>query len=283
MSLQQDLLETLVPVVQQLELPPVTRLWLPPLQSRAVFCDEFGFVMLDSGAIGAFYVSLDDTLPQLWQQFPDPAQVRLPLELLLDRLLKTDLPSRALGLGAYNALSQHLMQQAGYQPAQRRHQAGVEATPASTIGMVGYFGPLVERLLAQGNRVRVLEKLPERIPEREQLEAVDTAAALADCTQVICTASTLVNGTLDDILQACREVPEFVLTGPSAGGLPDALFARGIHRVGATRFADPQRLLDTLNGGASWGKAGDKYDISPAEYPGLARLLEQAQHPPAHN
>jgi uncharacterized protein (DUF4213/DUF364 family) len=143
--------------------------------------------------------------------------------------------------------------------------------------MVGYFGPLVERLVEQGQRVLVLEKRLERIEPNPLVRGTGNPADLAACSEVLCTASTLLNDSLDEILAVCRDVPSFSLIGPSASGLPDALFARGVDSVGATLFPDQQRLLDTLAAGDGWGKAGDKYEISCVEYPGLEALLAGAQ------
>ena len=104
--------------------------------------------------------------------------------------------------------------------------------------MVGYFGPLVERLITQGRQVIVLEKLAERVQPHPLVKHVTHPTDLANCEQVLCTASTLVNNTLDGILAACAEVPHFSLVGPSASGLPDACFAHGVDSIGAIRFAD---------------------------------------------
>ena len=43
--------------------------------------------------------------------------MNIPLVELLDYLTADTLAERALAIGAYNALSQHVMNKAGYQPA----------------------------------------------------------------------------------------------------------------------------------------------------------------------
>lgn len=278
MSLHQDLLNIVNRISQSIELPTVRGLYFPQLTSGE-FRDEFGFVFLEGGAIGAFYVSLEDTLSELWRQFPEPSAVNMPLSALLDGFNSHDLAGNALGIGAYNALSQHIMTLAAYQPSGRKHKTDTSTEIAGRVGMVGYFCPLIERLTVQGTEVVVLENLPERVLANPLVRHVSTPDGLADCEQIICTASTLINDTLDEILAACSSVKHFALTGPTASGLPDAVFARGVDTVGAIHFPDQQQLVQVLEAEMSWGKAGNKYEISRADYPGLEALLSRVSVP----
>ena len=277
MSITRDFLAAAERIAAAQPLPAVAGLYFPPPQTDTSE-DHFGFVFLDSGDVGAFYVSLDDTLAELWRDYPRPDTASGPLRDWLARLESDSQTERALGLGAWNALGQWLMRRAGYAPGKRRRDsnASIDASGGGTVGMVGYFGPLVERLVAQGQRVLVLERRLQRIAPQPLVQGTADPAALAACSEVLCTASTLINDSLDEILAACRGVAKFSLIGPSAAGLPDALFARGVHSVGATRFAGRQHLLDTLAAGESWGRAGDKYEIDSGDYPGLDALLARA-------
>ena len=75
------------------------------------------------------------------------------------------------------------------------------------------------------------------------------------------------------------EVPDgalLSLIGPSAGGLPDVVFERGVRAVGGTQFSDREKLLMLLERQESWGKAGRKYRLRREGYPGLEALLQRA-------
>ncbi|HPE61948.1 MAG TPA: DUF364 domain-containing protein [Thiolinea sp.] len=279
MSLSHDLLAVAGHIEACLPLPAVTGLYLPPRHQDGVFRDEFGFVFLEGGAVGPFYVSLDDTLSLLWQQYPHPARMQLPLSRLLDGFRGSAPCARALALGAYNALSRHVMQRAGYQPQARQSRTNTDQATGGPVGMVGYFCPLVERLVAQGTEVVVLEYLPARINPHPRVSHTPTPAGLAACTQIICTASTLINDTLDDIIRACPQAQSFNLIGPSSSGLPDAVFAHGVDRVGSSAFRDAAALTARLDRGEPWGSSSEKYEISRPDYPGLAALLQAALRP----
>jgi uncharacterized protein (DUF4213/DUF364 family) len=139
--------------------------------------------------------------------------------------------------------------------------------------MVGYFPPLVESYLAKGCKLVIVEQKPERVPEREGLELQITPDALRHCDRVICTASTLINGTLDEILSSAGPNNRIDLIGPSASGLPDALFARGVQRVGGILIDRPGKLRSAMEAGDKWGDCGRKYQLTAENYPGMEALL----------
>ncbi|HPQ95019.1 MAG: hypothetical protein KDI44_18905 [Thiothrix sp.] len=279
MSLSHDLLALASRIETRLPFPAVTGLYFPPLHQDGVFRDEFGFVFLEGGAIGPFYVSLGDTLPRLWQQYPQPAQAQPSLWQLLDGLNGRDPCARALAIGAYNALSQQVLQRAGYPLQTRKSRTDTDQATGGPVGMVGYFCPLVERLVAQGTAVVVLEYLPERINPHPLVRYTPTPAGLRACTQIICSASTLINDTLESIVSACPQAQSFRLIGPSAGGLPDGVFAHGVDQVGASTFRDAAALSARLDRGEPWGNSSEKYEISRPDYPGLEALLQALPQP----
>lgn len=249
-------------------------LYLPQPVSDETFRDEFGFAFLDDGSVGPFYVSMGGILENLWHRYPDPGACRADVRELLQGFESNDLASRALALGAYNALSASLFRRAGFEPPDRAPVSGLDGlAPGSTVGMVGYFCPLVDRLLERGCRVLVLELAPERLSERPGLLSTEDPVDLRDCAHVLCTASTLVNDTLDGLLAILSGHVAVELVGPSGSGLPDPLFERGVVSVGGIGFADTAALLGSLERGEPWGTTGRKYQLSPGGYPGMAALF----------
>ena len=252
----------------------IAGLYLPQPVPDETFRDEFGFVFLSDGSIGPFYVSMGDILLPLWQRFPTPEGVAMPAADALRGLSEAELAGRALAIGTFNALSRSLFRRAGYQPPDRGAGSGVgDLAGAGMVGMVGYFCPLVDKLTDAGIPVRVLEQATERVPDRHLVSVTARPGDLADCPKVLCTASVLINDTLDELLTACDRGTAFELVGPSGSGLPDALFARGVSRVGGILFDDEPLLRETLSRGESWGRAGRKYQISAEDYPGIEHLL----------
>ncbi len=257
--------------------PDVVGLHLPAAVPDETFRDEFGFVFLSDGSIGPFYVSMGNILQTLWQRHPDPDNCRLDALSLLQGFAEADLAGRALALGTYNALSAALYRASGFEPPARKENSGLSDGPqGELVGMVGYFRPLVDKLIAQGCRVRVLERSPERVPESENLSVTVNPHDLHGCRQVLCTASTLINDSLEEILAAIGAKARLELVGPSGSGVPEPLFARGVATIGGISFADQDReqLIEHLRRGESWGTAGRKYQLDTGSYPGLGQLLK---------
>ena len=264
--------------------PAVAGLYLPAPVEDETFRDEFGFVFLADGSAGPFYVSMGDILQRLWQRHPDPAAYRGDALGLLQGFASTDMADRALAQGTYNALSTALYRGAGFQPPDRTPNSGLSDTPPGMlVGMVGYFAPLVEKLTAQGCRVLVLEQAPERVTTQPGVAVTTDPRALRDCPQVLCSASTLINDSLEAVLAAVDPRARFELIGPSGSGLPDPLFARGVSAVGGSLFGEKADLVERLQRGESWGSASRKYQLDPTSYPGLeqliARLTDGGAHP----
>ena len=256
--------------------PAVTGLYLPAPVDDETFRDEFGFVFLDDGTVGPFYVSMGDILHTLGNRYPNPESFAAGATSVLQGFDTGDPARRALAVGTYNALSTRLFRLAGYVAPDRAPVSGIDDVPRGTkVGMVGYFCPLVDKLPERGSEVLILEQAPQRVSERPGVSLTDDARDLRRCGHVICTAATLINDTLSDVLAAVSGHVDIEIIGPSGSGLPDLLFVRGVASVGGVSFADRSRLLDQLGSGESWGAAGRKYQLSPEDYPGFTRLLER--------
>ena len=186
----------------------------------------------------------------------------------------TDHASRALALGVYNALSSAMLRKAGFQAPDRAPSSGLPDLPhGSLVGMVGYFCPLVDKLTERGCRVLVIEHAPQRVVERPGVTVSRDHRDLKRCAHVLCTAATLINDTLEEIVSVIGDGVAVELIGPSGSGLPDPLFARGVASVGGSSFPDKSALLHRLGRGESWGDASRKYQLTPANYPGQADLM----------
>ena len=276
MTINDDYIALAQKLLDAIPVPAVSGIHLPSSSQSDEKKDEFGFVFLDDGSAGPFYVSLDDTLDGLHSRLDReglPAPSRLP-----DLLMQQTLAERALGIGLFNALSASLMRRAGFQPQHATTDTGAgEPRAGETVGMVGYFCPLVDKLLARGCRVLVLERQPERVAPQEGVAVSTNPADLADCETILCTAATLVNDSLDELLAAAGAVRSFSLIGPTASGLPDVLFEHGVTATGGVFFPDRSALEKKLAAGESWGKAGEKFQLTPANYPGFDALVAAAR------
>jgi uncharacterized protein len=264
-------------VASRIAFPRVRALHLPATGARPGKDAEFGVLELEDGACGFAYVWLGNTLQEITRrEFANSVRGRDPVELARG-YASPDTATRTIGMAAINAIFQHLFARAGWTPDDAGDSLGrLDPGPGEHIGMVGLFPKLVAQVVESGARLTVLELKAELAGAGDGYRVTLDPADLAGCEKVVSTSTVLLNDTLDDVLGACRGARYFAMIGPTAGCLPDPLFARGVHAVGGAQVTDLGGFLAAFRGGESWSRFTRKYAIRREAYPGVEWLLEQA-------
>lgn len=271
--------------LQQLEafaasspVPRIRALHLPPDADRRDNRGEFCALELDDGSIGQSYVLFDDTLQRL-----SSGTVNLDLQgvdplALAQHYVISRGPWQTLGFAAANALTQCLFSRAGFAPDTSTDSIGnMRPLEGEHIGMIGLFKPLLGAVLRSGARLTVVELEADLAGEAKGYRVTLDATELATCNKVISTSTLLLNDTLDRMLQSCPHAHWFGMVGPSAGCLPDALFARGVTLLGGSAISDRVGFVDALRAGTSRSAFTRKFSLTPDNYPGFERLLVRAK------
>ena len=260
-------------IARALGAPRVRALHLPP--AAAAKTAEFCALELEDGSIGFSYVLLDRAEARLRER--GAAALAGADALALARgYAGSDPAARALGFAAINALSQSLFRHAGWTPGSSGDSLGdVAPQPGEHIGMIGFFPPLVPRVVQAGARLTVLELREDLVGEHGEFRVTLDPRDLASCTRVISTCTVLLNDTLDAVLAACRHARHIAIVGPTAGCVPDPLFERGVASLGGRRVLDTPAFRDAFCAGEKWGAYAAKTTIARADYPGLDALLER--------
>lgn len=276
MTISEEYLDLIDHIAGTIEIPQISHIFLPTIVEEGGKRDEFGFVFLKDGSAGPFYTGLSGVLAELWQHYPDGKKCAPDTLKLIQYFTSSSLALRSIALGAINALSQHVMQRANYSPTLYgdTSSAGLSQPKAGEkVCMVGCFEPLIEKFRAQDIEVLVLEKNPDRVQIQQGVSLSTNPSDLDHCEHILCTASTLINGSLETILNAKNKKSKLSLIGPSGSNLPDVLFNHGVDSVGGIHFQNTEDLFTALNEQESWGKVGTKYQILPSNYPGITSLL----------
>jgi uncharacterized protein (DUF4213/DUF364 family) len=152
-----------------------------------------------------------------------------------------DVITAAVGLATLNALTDPPL------------GAGVDALEVlaveaeDEIGMVGHFTPLVEPLRKRARVLHIFERQPDRaaglLPEHAAAEI------LPRCQVVILTATSLLNRTMDKLLDYCWKAREIVVLGPSTPLLPEVFAPHGVTLLSGVRVTDPARALQIISEG----------------------------------
>ena len=277
MTFATDLIAELEHATAVRPIPRVRALHLPPPEAAESRNGEFCALELDDCALGLSYVLLGGILPRLAAS-DDPHTIVGMDALQLAREFVAPTAGaggdaeirRTLGFAAANALSRTVMERMGFAPPRAIDSiGGIDPQAGDHVGMVGLFTPLLKQVTAAGAQLTVIELNPDYAGHYDGYRVTLDAAALEDCNKVLSTSTILLNHTVDDMLAHCRKAQRIVLIGPSAGCLPDPLFARGVTVVGGSWITDRAGFIDALRRGESWSGFAYKFALGPADWPGL--------------
>ncbi|MBI2959692.1 MAG: hypothetical protein HYY28_05215 [Betaproteobacteria bacterium] len=276
MSFAAEYLASLERFAERSSVPRVRALHLPPPRDSDV-CDnrgEFCALELEDGSLGLSFVLMENTLERLRAR-RDGLGLAGSHALALARRYATDEGEvRALGFAAANALTRCFFDRAEYLPDASADSIGaLDPQAGERIGMIGLFTPMLARILRSGAELVVVELKAQLAGEKEGYRVTLDPRELESCAKVVSTSTLLLNDTLDAMLAHCRAARWFAMVGPSAGCLPDALFARGVTLLGGSWVLDPEGFLDALRRGEPHTRYTHKFGIAAAEYPGFERLL----------
>lgn len=250
----------------------IRQVYLPEPAPDSNRATEFGLLELDDGSVGLYYAWLGAGQSGMAERYARQLPGRLASTLLAPHAA-SDIAARSLAVAALNALTASAWRRVGYAPPAAVGGFGLELRADGPLGMIGNFAPLVRQARAQGVPVVVLERKAHMWQEVDGLTITPDIAALAPCRQILCTAATLLNDTLDEVLAGLPAGAELALVGPTAGMFPDLLFARGFSVVAGTGILDPEGALARLRAGEPLGKAALKYALDVRAYPGTDVLL----------
>jgi len=145
------------------------------------------------------------------------------------------------------------------------------------VVVVGAIVPILKALKRRGRPFGILELdtatlTPDEMPYYVPPEGAGEAVSRADW--LIITGTTLINGTLEELLKQKKADARVALIGPTASALPAPFFRRGVDIIGGVRVTEPDRVLDIIAEGGSGFHFFDK---------GAERIvIQQLQAPPTH-
>ncbi len=123
-----------------------------------------------------------------------------------------------------------------------------------TIGMIGYFGPLIRPLKESVQAMHIFERKPN--PEYGILPESAATELLPDCQVVIITATAILNGTIDGLLDLGSKAREIVILGPSTPFIPEIFSSRGVTMLSGLQIADAGKILQIVSEGGGTRQFG---------------------------
>jgi uncharacterized protein len=130
----------------------------------------------------------------------------------------------------------------------------VDLESRKTITVVGAFHSYIKKISETGNKFYVLEINERALPEEYKkffVPAEEFKSLLPSSDIVIITGQTLVNKTIDELLEAISPGTQVIVTGPSSSILPDILFENKVSIIGAVRITKPDIMFDIVSEGGT--------------------------------
>ena len=172
--------------------------------------------------LGYTCVSLDDGATGLGYTFRDGIEeggctvfhglrplAGQPAGKLLDLLGSGSFLERAVGLAVANALLN--TQDQNYVDGDILDQTPIG--PDDTVSMVGHFKPLVGAIRNSGADLKIFERISQ--PQGGLLPAHEAPDWIGKSALAVLTATAIINGTADSLLEAAVHCPRVVILGPS--------------------------------------------------------------------
>lgn len=272
MSWSTDALILLEDFAGRAKVPRAVALHVPPTPPPGGMRGEFCALELEDGSLGLSYVLLGDTLATL-------QAARLDLRgadplALAHEVGSGDTLRRTVAFAAVNAMTRSLFERATFVPPKSSDSlGGLDPAPGETVGMIGYFTPLVKRIVERGAQLCIVELREDLVRDDGTVRITTDPHELAGLQQVLATGTLMLNDSLDRMLEHCRGARHIALIGPSVGAPPDPLFARGVTLLGGTWVHERRGFVDALLRGEPTGAFADKSSLRPADYPGWPALL----------
>ncbi|OPY65773.1 MAG: hypothetical protein A4E63_02860 [Syntrophorhabdus sp. PtaU1.Bin050] len=246
---------------------------------RAVRGFRFNGVKLNNGFGGICYILKNSitkggSCPDDAEIVPDSRKPKgMPVSVVLEEMFNGNFLKRTLGIAAINALSNTVWSLECSQEYEIVKNAdaidNIEIKDSDYVVLVGAL-PYRTLLKDRGKPFCVLEldpstfeadELPFYVPAEKAPEKVPLADVL------IITGSTLVNDTLEDLLELAKPTARIAMYGPTASMLPEAFFQRGVKIIGGFVVTKPDEFLNALGRDGSghhlFGESHQKVVIKP--------------------
>ena len=271
MSLKKEFRQMTEKLAAAHPIPVIERVFFPPFRKGGQPKDsQFMAVSLKGGAAGVSYVLLpDEKMREYAGLESDDFAGKSPLGYALE-FGSADPLKEMISLAAVNAICQHVMRETEYPLDETTDSLGLlEVSAGDRIGMVGLFFGLVKTIEEAGAGLVVVEKKEALVDKYPRLPVTLDPSKLSACNKILCTSTTVLNGSLDEVLSHCAPDAFVSVIGPTAGYFPDPLFARGVDVVGGRVVQDGPSFLRLLSEKKRWGTATRRTCFQKSTYTGI--------------
>jgi uncharacterized protein (DUF4213/DUF364 family) len=271
MSLKNEFRKMVNELSTKFTLPPIANIFFPPFYKGGQPKDaQFMAISLEGGATGISFVLLPDEKMEEYTALQPPAFVEKNAQGFALEFGNDDPIKEMISLASINAICQHVMRESNFVVDSATDSLGLlSVSPGDRVGMVGLFLGLIKTIKKAGAELVVIEKNDQLIQKFPNLPITRDATKLSTCNKILCTSTTILNNSLDEILAHWSPDAFVSIIGPTAGYFPDPLFARGVDVVGGRVVKNGASFLQLLAERKRWGEATQRTCFRKETYAGI--------------
>ncbi|MFX0071830.1 MAG: Rossmann-like domain-containing protein [Candidatus Hermodarchaeota archaeon] len=277
MTITSEYIEIIKHIARTIEIPAIQKIFFPDYNINKISKkSNFGAIELEDGTIGVIYINLSEKVKERGSNTDPMEFVGMNIFDLAKKFSSSDKFEKTIGLGAINAISQYIFKKSDFQFDLATDSLGlVDLNSKDKVGMVGFFPPLVKIIEELDIPLVVIELNMNLVQTTEKWEVTLDSNRLKECNKVLITSTTVLNSTVDSILEKCSHAEKISMVGPTAGFLPDPLFKRNIDVIGSTFIHDSNLFMELITQNKRWGPSTRKYCIQRKNYDGFVSLLKK--------
>ena len=237
MLISEEFRQIIKKLSDEFPIPKISRIYFPHYSEfKPSKKEKFMAMGLESGAVGLSYTLMPEQKREEYDNLKETDFIgQNPVDFALKFGKSNDPIKNMIGLAAINNICQHILKITDYNLDFTTDSLGLlSISKKDKVGMVGLFNPLLKIIEESGAELVVIEKKEKLIKQHPNLNITLDPSRLRACNKILCTASTILNNTLDEVISNCQTGSKISVIGPTAGFFPDPLFKRGVDVVGGT-------------------------------------------------
>ncbi len=201
-------------------------------------------VLLDDGQLGLAYTFHSHNVSPCLKPF-ESGKIKGKNAMEVARYASSDnLLESSVGLAAINAIVNKQIENT----IEGDILDVITLKSSDTVGMVGFFGPLIEPLKKSAKKIYIFEKkditnFPDLYPAEKAFEM------LPGCDVIIISATTLINKTIDSLISTSKDARETIILGATTPFLPNIFSTRGVTMLSGIEVTDKNRMLQIVSEG----------------------------------
>jgi uncharacterized protein (DUF4213/DUF364 family) len=201
-------------------------------------------VLLDDGQLGLAYTFRSQNVPPCTKPFESGKIKGEDAAKAVQHALSENLIESSVGIATINAIVNQQIVNA----IEGDILDVISLRNSDTAGMVGFFGPLIEPLKKTVKKIYIFEEkdianFPDVYPSEK------TSEILPECDVIIISATTLINKTIDSLLDLSKDARETIILGATTPFLPHVFIKRGVTMLSGIEVTDKNRMLQIVSEG----------------------------------